>query len=61
MTDRPAPLASPLKRILVQCSPQVKEYGCCVAKRVPEVEHDMCVEEFLALKTCMQNVLKSKR
>ncbi|GLJ12456.1 hypothetical protein SUGI_0191190 [Cryptomeria japonica] len=60
MTDRSASLPSPFKRILVQCSPQVKEYGYCVANKVPAVERDMCLKEFLALKTCMQNVLKRK-
>jgi hypothetical protein len=34
---------------------QAKEYGRCIAVRVPEVEHDMCLKEFLALKACMQN------
>ncbi|CAI0406578.1 unnamed protein product [Linum tenue] len=47
---------STLKRILVNCSSQAKEYGGCVAKKVPEVERDMCLKEFLALKNCMQNV-----
>lgn len=60
MTDRSTFFPSPFKRILVQCSPQVKEYGCCVANKVPAVERDMCLKEFLQLKACMQNVLKSK-
>lgn len=51
---------STLKRILVTCAAQSKEYGSCVAARVPEIEHDMCLKEFLALKNCMQNVLKGK-
>ncbi|KAK7841476.1 hypothetical protein CFP56_015395 [Quercus suber] len=44
---------STLKRILVNCSAQAKEYGGCVVAKVPEVERDMCLKEFLALKTCM--------
>ncbi|KAI9077308.1 hypothetical protein K1719_040752 [Acacia pycnantha] len=39
---------------------EAKEYGSCVATRVPEIERDMCAKEFLALKSCMQNVLKKK-
>lgn len=39
---------------------QVKEYGYCVANKVPAVERDMCLKEFLALKTCMQNVVRLK-
>ncbi|KAL9995240.1 putative NADH dehydrogenase [ubiquinone] 1 alpha subcomplex assembly factor 8 [Helianthus debilis subsp. tardiflorus] len=52
--------SSPLKRILVNCGVQAKEYGSCVAAKVPQIERDMCVKEFLALKNCMQNVLKGK-
>lgn len=51
---------STLKRILVNCGAQAKEYGSCVAAKVPEVEKDMCLKEFLALKSCMQNVLRGK-
>ncbi|XWS56165.1 hypothetical protein CRYUN_Cryun09bG0062800 [Craigia yunnanensis] len=51
---------SPLRRILVNCSAQAKEYGACIAAKVPEVERDMCLKEFLALKTCMQNTLRGK-
>lgn len=51
---------SPLKRILVNCAAQAKDYGGCVAAKVPEVEHDMCLKEFLALKSCMQNTLQRK-
>ncbi|KAL4606833.1 hypothetical protein ACB092_09G132600 [Castanea dentata] len=51
---------STLKRILVNCSAQAKEYGGCVAARVPEVERDMCFKEFLALKTCMLKTLRGK-
>ncbi|KAK4581803.1 hypothetical protein RGQ29_025096 [Quercus rubra] len=51
---------STLKRILVNCSAQVKEYGGCVAAKVPEVERDMCLKEFLALKTCMLKTLQGK-
>lgn len=51
---------STLKRILVNCASQAKDYGSCVAAKVPEVERDMCLKEFLALKNCMQNVLRAK-
>ncbi|KAI4300662.1 hypothetical protein L6164_034013 [Bauhinia variegata] len=51
---------SPLKRILMNCSSQAKNYGSCVAAKVPEIEHDVCAKEFLALKNCMQNMLKKK-
>lgn len=36
---------------------QAKEYGRCVAEKVPEIERDMCSKEFLALKTCMSNAV----
>lgn len=49
-----------LKRILVNCSAQAKLYGSCVAARVPEVEKDMCLKEFLVLKSCMKNVQGGK-
>ncbi|KAL9258991.1 hypothetical protein AKJ16_DCAP01435 [Drosera capensis] len=52
--------ASLLQRILVSCGAQAKEYGGCVASKIPEVEHDMCLKEFLALKNCTQNVIKGK-
>ncbi|GMN55928.1 hypothetical protein TIFTF001_025047 [Ficus carica] len=48
---------STLQRILVNCAAQAKEYGTCVAAKVPEVERDMCLKEFLALKSCMQNTV----
>ncbi|KAM7500285.1 hypothetical protein LguiA_024699 [Lonicera macranthoides] len=48
---------SVLTRVLVNCGAQAKEYGSCVAAKVPEVERDMCLKEFLALKSCMQNVV----
>ncbi|KAB2607899.1 hypothetical protein D8674_011067 [Pyrus ussuriensis x Pyrus communis] len=48
---------STLKRILVTCTAQAKEYGGCVAAKVPQVERDMCLKEFLALKSCMQNAV----
>lgn len=47
---------SPLRRILANCAAQAKEYGSCVAAKIPEIEKDMCLKEFLALKTCMQNM-----
>lgn len=49
-----------LNRILVNCSSQAKLYGSCVAAKVPEVERDMCLKEFLALKSCMQRTLQRK-
>ncbi|KAK2647317.1 hypothetical protein Ddye_014806 [Dipteronia dyeriana] len=52
---------STLRRILVNCSVQAKEYGGCVAAKVPEVEHDMCLKQFLALKNCMQNMVSYSR
>ncbi|KAJ4970794.1 hypothetical protein NE237_003893 [Protea cynaroides] len=51
---------STLKRILVNCASQAKDYGSCVAGKVPQVERDMCLKEFLALKACMQNMLRGK-
>lgn len=51
---------STFQRILVNCAAQAKEYGTCVAAKVPEVERDMCLKEFLALKNCMQNTLRGK-
>ncbi|KAE8651130.1 hypothetical protein Csa_002376 [Cucumis sativus] len=47
--------ASLLKRVLVSCASQAKQYGGCVAAKVPKVERDMCLKEFIALKSCMQN------
>ncbi|PON37816.1 hypothetical protein PanWU01x14_317320 [Parasponia andersonii] len=52
---------STLKRILVNCGAQAKEYGSCVAAKVPDVEKDMCLKEFLALKSCMQNVSECRK
>lgn len=52
---------STLRRILVNCGSQAKEYGGCVAAKIPEVERDMCLKEFLALKNCMQNVCRGKK
>ncbi|CAL5330602.1 unnamed protein product [Camellia sinensis] len=49
---------SVLRRILVNCAAQAKEYGRCVAEKVPQVEQDMCLKEFLALRNCMQNTKK---
>lgn len=48
------------QRILVNCGAQAKDYGSCVATKIPEVERDMCLKEFCALKNCMKNVLKGK-
>ncbi|KAK1429252.1 hypothetical protein QVD17_11458 [Tagetes erecta] len=49
--------SSPLKRILANCGAQAKDYGSCVAAKVPQIERDMCLKEFIALKNCMQNVV----
>ena len=43
--------------LIIASMMQVKDYGSCVAAKVPEVERDMCLKEFLALKNCMQNVV----
>ncbi|KAJ6406845.1 hypothetical protein OIU84_010373 [Salix udensis] len=51
---------STLRRILVNCAAQAKEYGGCVAAKVPEIERDMCLKEFLSLKNCMQNTIRGK-
>ncbi|KAL5134955.1 Regulator of MON1-CCZ1 complex [Glycine soja] len=40
-------------RLIVACA---KAYGSCVAAKVPDIERDMCVKEFEALKSCMQNM-----
>ncbi|PNY06081.1 hypothetical protein L195_g002543 [Trifolium pratense] len=45
--------SSVLKRVLVNCASQAKAYGSCVAAKVPDIERDMCVTEFLALKSCL--------
>lgn len=47
-------------RVLLNCSFQAKEYGRCIAEKVPEIEHDMCLKEFQALKACMQKTIKQK-
>ncbi|KAK9671641.1 hypothetical protein RND81_12G044200 [Saponaria officinalis] len=50
-----------LQRILVNCGAQAKNYGSCVAAKIPEVERDMCLKEFCDLKICMRKVvLKAK-
>lgn len=36
---------------------QAKDYGSCVTSKVHEVEKDMCLKEFLALKNCMQHTV----
>ncbi|KAL0906889.1 hypothetical protein M5K25_025419 [Dendrobium thyrsiflorum] len=51
---------SVLNRVLLNCSSQAKEYGRCIAGKVPEIEQGMCSKEFLALKACMQNTIKKK-
>ncbi|KAJ8498506.1 hypothetical protein OPV22_009058 [Ensete ventricosum] len=52
--------SDPAIRILVNCASQTKEYGRCISKRVPEIERDMCLKEFLALKACMQSMIRNK-
>ncbi|GMH08219.1 hypothetical protein Nepgr_010059 [Nepenthes gracilis] len=52
--------ASLFQRIIVNCRAQAKDYGSCVAGKLPEVEHNMCLKEFLALKNCMQNMVRKK-
>ncbi|CAI9100968.1 OLC1v1038165C1 [Oldenlandia corymbosa var. corymbosa] len=52
------PATSILRRIWLNCAAQAKEYGRCVAAKVPVVERDMCLKEFLILQDCMQNVLE---
>uniref|UniRef100_A0A452ZIX0 CHCH domain-containing protein n=1 Tax=Aegilops tauschii subsp. strangulata TaxID=200361 RepID=A0A452ZIX0_AEGTS len=34
-----------------------KDYGRCIAAKVPEIEHNMCSKEFLALRACMQTAV----
>ncbi|KAM0936261.1 putative NADH dehydrogenase [ubiquinone] 1 alpha subcomplex assembly factor 8 [Dioscorea sansibarensis] len=50
-------ITSVFRRILANCSSQAREYGRCIKEKVPEIEHDMCLKEFLQLKTCMQNTV----
>nr|VDC93390.1 unnamed protein product [Brassica oleracea] len=53
-----ATTASTLGRILATCSKQAKDYGSCVASKVHEIEKDLCLKQFLALKSCMQHTVK---
>ncbi|CAN6887391.1 unnamed protein product [Brassica oleracea] len=57
MKEKSPATASTLGRILATCSKQLitRDYGSCVASKVPEVERDLCFKEFLALKNCMQH------
>ncbi|CAH2053966.1 unnamed protein product [Thlaspi arvense] len=55
MKEKKSATASTLGRILATCSKQAKDYGSCVASKVHEVERDICLKEFLALKNCMQH------
>ncbi|KAJ1257057.1 hypothetical protein BS78_K230300 [Paspalum vaginatum] len=57
---KPAASSPALARILTACASQAKDYGRCVAAKVPEIEHNMCSKEFLALRACMQTVVKNK-
>uniref|UniRef100_A0A0E0EXI1 Uncharacterized protein n=1 Tax=Oryza meridionalis TaxID=40149 RepID=A0A0E0EXI1_9ORYZ len=54
----PAVASSALTRILAACASQAKDYGRCIAEKVPEIEHNMCSKEFLALRSCMQTVMQ---
>uniref|UniRef100_A0A0D3HDE0 Uncharacterized protein n=1 Tax=Oryza barthii TaxID=65489 RepID=A0A0D3HDE0_9ORYZ len=54
----PAVASSPLTRILAACASQAKDYGRCIAEKVPEIEQNMCAKEFLALRSCMQTVMQ---
>lgn len=58
MKQRKGP--SVLNRVLLNCSFQAKEYGRCIAGKVPEIEQGMCSKEFQALKACMQKTIKNK-
>nr|XP_009787194.1 PREDICTED: uncharacterized protein C17orf89 homolog isoform X2 [Nicotiana sylvestris] len=51
-----AATTSIFKKVLLNCSAQAKVYGSCVAAKVPEVERDMCLKEFLELRSCMQSL-----
>uniref|UniRef100_A0A0D9XJF8 Uncharacterized protein n=1 Tax=Leersia perrieri TaxID=77586 RepID=A0A0D9XJF8_9ORYZ len=50
--------SSALRRVLAACASQAKDYGRCIAEKVPEIEHNMCSKEFLALRSCMQTVMQ---
>uniref|UniRef100_A0A0E0IRV8 Uncharacterized protein n=1 Tax=Oryza nivara TaxID=4536 RepID=A0A0E0IRV8_ORYNI len=54
----PAVASSALTRILAACASQAKDYGRCIAEKVPEIEQNMCAKEFLALRSCMQTVMQ---
>jgi len=54
---KPAASSPALARILSSCVSQAKDYGRCIAAKVPEIEHNMCSKEFLALRACMKNVV----
>ncbi|TVU30978.1 hypothetical protein EJB05_22638 [Eragrostis curvula] len=56
---KPAASSSALARILTGCASQAKDYGKCIAAKVPEIEHNMCAKEFLAFRACMQTVVIS--
>ncbi|KAG8095360.1 hypothetical protein GUJ93_ZPchr0012g21404 [Zizania palustris] len=38
---------------------KAKDYGRCIAEKVPEIENNLCYKEFLALRSCMQTVDES--
>ncbi|XBJ19243.1 hypothetical protein VPH35_010244 [Triticum aestivum] len=60
MKERKPAAPSALARILATCASQAKDYGRCIAAKVPEIEHNMCSKEFLALRACMQTAVKNK-
>ncbi|CAN8270107.1 unnamed protein product [Cochlearia groenlandica] len=60
MKEKNSSTVSTLGRILATCSKQAKDYGSCVASKVHEVERDICLKEFLALKNCMQHMIRGK-
>uniref|UniRef100_A0A452ZIZ1 IMS import disulfide relay-system CHCH-CHCH-like Cx9C domain-containing protein n=1 Tax=Aegilops tauschii subsp. strangulata TaxID=200361 RepID=A0A452ZIZ1_AEGTS len=57
MKERKPAAPSALARILATCASQAKDYGRCIAAKVPEIEHNMCSKEFLALRACMQTAV----
>ncbi|KAJ6968209.1 hypothetical protein NC653_036223 [Populus alba x Populus x berolinensis] len=50
---------STLRRVLVNCAAQAKEYGWCVAAKVPEIERDILegrLEGLISLIPCGQTL-----
>lgn len=46
-----------LQRIIAHFVLQAKQYGSCIAAKVPEIDRDMCLKEFILLKNCMQKTV----